>query len=141
MRINLRYVLLFLIILGVEIVIALVVHDNFVRPHIGDVLVVIVIYCFLRIFVRAHPLLPLWIFAFAAAVEFSQYFNLVSLLGIKNPVIATILGATFDWLDLLCYAVGCGIIVIAQMWSSKREKQKNIREQTDNTHAEYTENA
>ena len=39
------------ILLLTEVLIALYVHDAFVRPYIGDVLVVIVIYTFIRIFV------------------------------------------------------------------------------------------
>ena len=120
MKINFRYAILFLLLLGVEILIALFVHDSFVRPYIGDVLVVVVIYCFLRIFMRAYPLLPLWIFLFAAVVEISQYFNLAALLGVQgNRVLATILGATFDWLDLLCYAIGCGLLYVVQIWTEK----------------------
>ena len=43
-----RYGLVFLLLLGVEIVIALFVHDRFVRPYLGDVLVVWVVYGFRR---------------------------------------------------------------------------------------------
>ena len=38
------------ILLTIEVLIALFVHDAFVRPYIGDVLVVVVIYTFVRIF-------------------------------------------------------------------------------------------
>lgn len=40
----------FIVLLAVEIFIALFVHDSVVRPYIGDVLVVIVLYFFVRIF-------------------------------------------------------------------------------------------
>lgn len=45
------YAIATVILLLTEVLIALYVHDAFVRPYIGDVLVVIVIYTFIRIFV------------------------------------------------------------------------------------------
>ena len=50
-RRRLGYAALCAVLLGVEIVIALYVRDAFVRPYVGDVLVVILIACFIRIFV------------------------------------------------------------------------------------------
>ena len=53
----------------IEVLIAIYVHDAFVRPYIGDVLVVVVIYTFIRIFVPERcKLLPLYVFIFAALV-------------------------------------------------------------------------
>ena len=40
--------LLFLALLATEVLIALFVHDDFVRPYLGDVLVVPVIFFLLR---------------------------------------------------------------------------------------------
>ena len=48
---RLHYGITFLILLMIEVVIAIYVHDDFIRPYIGDVLVVAVVYCFVRIFV------------------------------------------------------------------------------------------
>ena len=43
-----------------EVLIALYVHDDFVRPYVGDVLVVIAVYCAVRIFIPVKcKLLPL----------------------------------------------------------------------------------
>ena len=61
------------VLLVIEVLIALFVHDNFVRPYIGDVLVVIVIYTFVRIFIPEKcRLLPLWIFVFAVSMLYDQ---------------------------------------------------------------------
>ena len=61
------YAIATVILLLIEVLIALYVHDAFVRPYIGDVLVVIVIYTFIRIFVPERcKLLPLYVFIFAA---------------------------------------------------------------------------
>ena len=59
------YAIATVILLLTEVLIALYVHDAFVRPYIGDVLVVIVIYTFIRIFVPERcKLLPLYVFYF-----------------------------------------------------------------------------
>ena len=74
------YAIATVILLLTEVLIALYVHDAFVRPYIGDV-VVIVIYTFIRIFVPERcKLLPLYVFIFAALVEFSQMFHIVEVL-------------------------------------------------------------
>lgn len=97
------------LLLTVEVLIALFVHDNFIRPYVGDVLVVIVIYTFVRVFVpKGFRLLPLWIFLFAAGVECLQYFHLVELLGVQDNVfLRVLLGSVFDVKDIVCYACGC----------------------------------
>ena len=49
--------------LAVEVVIACYVHDRFIRPYVGDVLVVVVVYCFVRIWVpQGVRLLQVWKF-------------------------------------------------------------------------------
>ena len=97
-----------------EVLIALFVHDRFIRPYIGDVLVVVVIYTFIRIWIPdSVRLLPLYVFLFAAGVEILQYFNIVELLGVQDNVfLRTIIGTSFDVKDILCYAVGCMLVWI-----------------------------
>ncbi len=106
------YIILTIILLAVEVLIALFVHDQFVRPYIGDVLVVVVIYAFVRIWIpESVRLLPLYVFLFAAGVEILQYFNIVELLGVQDNVfLRTIIGTSFDVKDILCYAAGCVLI-------------------------------
>ena len=106
------YAIATLVLLAIEVLIALFVRDNFVRPYVGDMLVVVVIYAFVRIFVPEKcRLLPLWIFLFAVAVEVLQYFEIVRLLGLSNSrFMSVLIGGTFDWKDIVCYAVGCGLL-------------------------------
>ena len=114
-KFNLRYLLSFIAIFIIEVFIAVYVHDNFIRPYIGDVFVVILIYCFLRIFLPPYRFLPLGIFLFAVAVEFSQLFNLAELLGVlNNRILSIVLGSTFDISDIICYAVGCLLVCLWQ---------------------------
>ncbi|MBO5324199.1 MAG: DUF2809 domain-containing protein [Oscillospiraceae bacterium] len=106
---RLFYGLLFLALLVTEVLIALFVNDSFIRPFFGDVLVTVLICCFCRIWIpRKVPALPFYVFLFATAVEVSQYFDLVKLLGLEsNRFLSVLMGRTFSWPDILCYAVGC----------------------------------
>lgn len=103
------YALLFLSVLLAEILIALFVKDAFVRPYVGDMLVTVLICCFLRIFFPSGvKLLPVYVFIFASAVEAGQYFDIVKLLGLEgNRFISVLLGRTFSVVDIFCYAIGC----------------------------------
>ncbi|MBC8531908.1 DUF2809 domain-containing protein [Christensenellaceae bacterium NSJ-53] len=97
-----------------EIFIALYVRDDFVRPLVGDALVIVLLYAFFRIFIhRPMPFLPLLILLFAAAVEVSQVFDLVGKLGLgDSKFFRTLLGSTFDPWDLVFYgltALGLGL--------------------------------
>lgn len=113
---RLIYLIIFLLLLAAEIIIALFVHDSFVRPYVGDVLVVAVISAFLRIFVPEKiRLLPLFAALFAAFVEIMQYFDFVSLLGLADSrFFSVLLGRTFDIKDIICYAVGGILFFIAE---------------------------
>lgn len=106
---RIRNLIIFVICFIVELLIAVFVHDQWIRPYVGDILVVVLIYYFIRIFLpKGIRLLPLYVFLFAAAVEISQYFGLVDMLGPgQYTVIRIILGSTFDLVDLICYGVGC----------------------------------
>lgn len=121
-QLRMRYAVLFLILFGIEAGIAVFVHDRIVRPFVGDILVVVLLYFFVRIFLpRGLELLPLWIFLFAAGIETAQYFDFANLLGVgDNRVMRIILGSTFDWIDILCYGAGCAGIFIIRRISSGR---------------------
>ncbi|WP_420361325.1 DUF2809 domain-containing protein [Enterocloster hominis (ex Hitch et al. 2024)] len=108
-RQRIGYLTAFIILFLIEAAIALWVHDRFVRPYIGDVLVVVLVYVFVRIFFPSgirH--LVLYVFLFAACVEVLQYFHLVEILGLQEFRAARIiLGSVFDLKDIACYGVGC----------------------------------
>lgn len=114
MKKRVLYACAFLILLAIEVLIALFVHDRFVRPYLGDVIVVVVVYCFVRIFVpERFRLMPLWVFFFAVGVEVLQYVGIVEILGVQdNAFLRTLIGTSFSWADILCYAVG-GVVLAA----------------------------
>ncbi len=124
-KMKIVYAALTVLFLMVEIIIALYVHDDFIRPYVGDGLVVMVIYFFIRIWIPEKVrLLPLYVFLFAAFVEVMQYFRLVELLGLgESRFFRILLGSTFDFKDIVCYGAGCLILGI---WEWIR--YKNARE-------------
>ena len=118
------YLLLFLILLGIEILIGAFVHDRLIRPYVGDVLVVALIYSFARIFFpQDKRRLGFYVFLFAVLVEFLQYFHLGKLLGLEGCRLAmVILGSTFDVKDLLCYFIGWLSVEAAERaWQGGRQ--------------------
>ena len=108
-KLRIIYAAAFVLLFLTEVYIGLYVHDRFIRPYFGDVLVVILLCCFVRIFIpKRLRLLPLYIFLFATAVEISQYIGLVKLLGFENnTLISTLMGTSFSWYDIVCYGAGC----------------------------------
>ena len=112
------YAVAFGVLLFIEIIIALFVHDAFVRPYIGDVLVTVLLCCLCRIIIpKGVSALPIYVFVFAAIVELAQYVNVVKLLGLENNAFfSTIIGTTFSFVDILCYAAGCLAFWVAEKW-------------------------
>ena len=134
MKKRITYAIITIILLTIEVLIALFIHDNFVRPYIGDVLVVMVIYTFIRIFVPERVrMLPSYILCFAVLVEVLQYFRVVELLGLQdNRFFSVLIGSVFDMKDIICYALGCTLIVIGQMvYKMSRISPKNRKNRDD----------
>ncbi len=133
---RIAYALIFVAILAVEVLIAVFVRDNFVRPYVGDMLVTVLICCFMRIFFVSGALfLPLWVFLFATAVEIGQYFDIVHLMGLENCTFLSVaIGNTFSAADLLCYAVGCLFFFIAEQLLRKNNRAFMLNNPKENNH-------
>lgn len=116
------YVIAAVILFVIEVLIALYVHDGFVRPYIGDMLVVALVYAVLRAVtpLRFVPALAVTL-GIAFAVEFAQLFGVFAALGLTDNQIARIvLGGVFDLADLAAYTAGAAIILIAEMCFRRR---------------------
>ena len=114
---NKNYFIPAVLIFIIEILIALFVTDKIVRPYAGDVLVVILIYCFIKSFLDL-PVLPLAIsvLLFAFSIELLQYLRIVEKLGLKDSVVArTVIGTWFEWIDLVAYLAGTLIVLGMEM--------------------------
>lgn len=120
---NKAYFFFTVLIFAIEVLIAVFVEDNFIRPHLGDVLVVILIYCFLRSFLRLSVLTTaMLVLIFSFSLEFLQYLKIVEKLGLENSRIArTILGTSFDWMDLINYMLGIAMVILIERYWLKNE--------------------
>jgi hypothetical protein len=105
-------VLLFL----VEVIIALFVEDNFIRPYFGDVLVVILIYFFIQSFFQIRVLpLAIGVLAFSFLIEFLQYVNFIEILGLeKSKLASTLIGNSISWKDFIAYVAGILIVLLVE---------------------------
>ena len=111
------YLIVTIVLFIIELLIALYVNDDFIRPYIGDVLVVILIYCFFRSFLNIKFFtLAVSVLVFAYCVEVLQYFRIVEVLGLQdNKIMSVIIGTSFSWEDLIAYLVGFLFIIVAEI--------------------------
>jgi hypothetical protein len=113
---KLSYFVITILLFITEVCIALFLHDKIIRPYIGDFLVVILIYCFLKSFLNFSILaLAITTWIFACTVEFLQYLNIVHKIGLQNSKLAVIIvGNSFDWADILAYTLGIMVVVYVE---------------------------
>ena len=113
---SLKYLLLTIILFLVELSIALFVKDRVIRPFVGDVLVVCLIYCFFRIFLQAkYWKVAFGVLLFACLIETLQYFDYVKILGLENNrILSVAMGRTFEWLDFGAYLTGFLLILLTE---------------------------
>jgi Protein of unknown function (DUF2809) len=121
-KLNKKYFYFALVLFLIEVCIAVFVDDIFIRPFVGDVLVVILIYCFIKAFWNIQSsIAAVSVFMFACIIEILQYFNFVDKLGLQNNrMLAIALGSTFDWKDLIAYAIGA----ITVLWFENKTNKK-----------------
>jgi hypothetical protein len=115
-RLNSTYLYATVFLFLIEVFIALFVRTPFIRGFVGDVLVIVLIYCFVRSFWRVPVTGAIaTIFLFACLVELLQWFQIVDRLGLRdNALLSTVIGTTFDWKDILAYGVGCAIVFLGE---------------------------
>jgi hypothetical protein len=121
-RFHRRHFVTTVALFGVLLYIALFVRDDFVRPYVGDVLVVPFMFHALATVLDVTPrrlVFGVWVFAFA--VECAQYGQLVARLGLAdNRLASTVIGTSFSVEDLIAYSVGA----LLTLWASKYIERK-----------------
>ena len=97
-----------IIIFLIEVIIALYIKDKIIRPFVGDILVVLFIYYFIKAFINTKTInIAIFTLFFSFVVEILQYFNFVEMIGLgHNKAARIIIGTSFSWIDLLCYFIG-----------------------------------
>jgi hypothetical protein len=116
LQFNKTYFISFLILLIVEVAIASLLSGGFIRSTIGDFIVVILIYCFIKSFINVKPKYAvIGVLVFAYTIEFLQLFNLLEFLNLTGNKMANIvLGSTFHLNDLISYTLGTFTIMIVE---------------------------
>lgn len=114
-----QYFIAAIAILFVEVMIALFVNDKIVRPYIGDALVVVLIYCFVKsFFALPYFKTAIAVLVFAFITETLQYFQFVKLVGLEHSTMANIIiGNSFSKLDLVAYTVGILAVIVVEKYA------------------------
>ena len=128
-RIHKGYLLSSIALLAILILIALFVRDSFVRPFLGDVLAVLWVHLCIRAVLNVrHTIAACVALGIAFTLECAQYFALLDVLGLRGfPPARIILGATFDPLDLLAYALGFILILAIERGIVRRQTRTTAR--------------
>ncbi len=118
-----RFLLLATVVFLLEVFIAVFIKDTLVRPFIGDVLVVVLIFSIIKSFVSIPcRKLAFGVLLFACLIEILQYFDYVKLLGLENNRILSIaMGRTFEWLDFAAYFIGFLLIIVTETYFKQRK--------------------
>ncbi|UAY51020.1 ribosomal maturation YjgA family protein [Ferruginibacter albus] len=126
-RFSKSYFAVTIALLLIEVFIALFIHDAVIRPYIGDFLVVILLYCFVRSFLNTSILVTaICVLLFSYVVETAQYFKFVEVLGLSNSRLAKIIiGTSFEWTDLLAYTAGILCVLLFEKLIAKKQLLRN----------------
>ena len=120
---NKNYFALTLLVFLIEVGIAIYVYDSFIRPYLGDALVVILLYCFVKSFLKLSvATVATFVLLFAFTIEFLQFLNIVEKIGLQNSKLArTVIGTSFSWEDIVCYIIGITIVLVIEKYRFKKE--------------------
>jgi Protein of unknown function (DUF2809) len=130
-RFNPTYFFLAVLLVAADYLIVDHLHDAVIRPYGGDLLWGIFLYCLVRSFVNG-PVQPMavGVLVFCCTEEILQYFHLADRLGFKKPsLMRTLIGTSFSWVDMLCYTLGIGIVLMLESRLKKR-RMRLARETT-----------
>ena len=127
LQFNKRYFLFAVLIFCTEILIARFAHDRIVRPYIGDLLVVILIYCFVKFFFDTPVLkTALGVLLFAYGIEVLQSFDIITKLGLQDIKWARIaIGTSFASIDLIAYTAGIVLVICIEKIMASKKCKKN----------------
>lgn len=107
-KFNKPFFTLSILLFSSEVCIAAFLTKGFIRHTFGDFLVVILMYCIIRSFMKTKPIyIASTVLIIAFGIEFLQLYNLLEYLNLSDNTLATIiLGSTFETSDLVAYTFG-----------------------------------
>lgn len=129
MKFNLKYLMIAIFLFLIEVLIATKLKDFFfIRAYLGDVFVVMLIYYFVLALIDFNKTkLIIGIFIFSCLIEFAQYFHFAEVLGFRdNKIMMIVLGNSFSWIDILCYAAGCLLLYLFEVQIFSRKKIETV---------------
>ncbi|MDP2688303.1 MAG: DUF2809 domain-containing protein [Aequorivita sp.] len=120
-----NYFIAFSTLFLVEFAIAYFHFNPFIRGFLGDVLVILLLYSFLKIFIRNNILkTAVFVLGFAYFVELLQFFKLAEKFNIQSEILLTLIGSVFDFYDLVAYSIGFLLILLIEKYSLKMKTLK-----------------
>ena len=121
LQFNKTYFMLTILLFIIEVCIATFLKTGFIRHTVGDYLVVILMYCFFKSFIKGNHLrITISVLVFSFAIEFLQLANILKPLNLQNSQAAKlILGSTFNFSDLVAYTLGIITVIIVELKSAK----------------------
>lgn len=106
-----NYFIAFIILFLIEVAIALFFKQGFIRHTFGDFLVVILLYCFFKSFLKGSAL-PIAVVTLCIVyiIEFLQLMDFLKYLGLEhNKWVNLVFGNSFSVQDLVAYTIGIAV--------------------------------
>lgn len=124
MHFHLKYFAATVLLFITEVVIALYINDDFIRPYFGDVLVVMLIYCFIKSFFITDVIkTAIGVLLFSYLIEMLQYYRYIEVLGLQESKLArVVLGTSFSWNDIMAYTIGVVLLTAVEMVRASGKK-------------------
>lgn len=125
-RFNKIYFITFIVLFVIEVLIALFLKDGFIRFTIGDFIVVMLLYCFFKSFIKTRAIyVAIATVVIAYGIEFLQLTNFVRWGILKDyKWISIVLGNHFSIGDLVAYSLGIICVLYIDIYFLKRELKK-----------------
>lgn len=116
LTLNKNYFLLAVLLFITEVLIAVYFQAGFIRHYFGDFLVVILIYCFVKSFLKISVIkAAIGVLLFAYFIELLQYLNFVKWIGLgDNRMANVVLGNYFEWADMVAYTLGVLFVLVME---------------------------
>jgi Protein of unknown function (DUF2809) len=107
-NINKTYLAISILLLVVEIAIALLVNDRFIRTIFGDYLASILLFYMIATFAKfSENKIAILTLIISYTIEVLQYIHILELLHLdKIKILNIVLGNSFSWTDMLAYTLG-----------------------------------